>query len=236
MYLPLIVEKRQFVTPGDIIADGEYKAGENTYEKDGKIYASRIGVIGSKQQTVYVIALQSFYLPKIEDLVIGKVVDVTFSGWIVDINSPYNAILFVSEVFDRSFNARKDELTDVFNVGDTLLAAISGFDRTRDPILTLRGQGLGKITHGHLVEMTPAKIPRLIGKKGSMIDMVKKGTGCQIIVGQNGRILVRGKKVENEALAIRIIRTIEVEAHTSGLTNRIDELIKKEKKQNGKKE
>jgi len=108
-----------------------------------------------------------------------------------------------------------------------LLAKVAAFDRTRDPVLTLRGPGLGKITHGRIVEMTPTKIPRLIGKKGSMIDLVKKGTGCQIVVGKNGLILIRGKKPEDEAMAIKIVRIIEEEAHTSGLTNRIDELIKK---------
>jgi exosome complex component RRP4 len=225
--LPLLVEKRQLVTPGDLIAEGEYRAGENTYERDGKIYATKIGAFDSRDNTVYVIALKGFYIPETDDLVIGKVIDISLSGWIVDINAPYNAMLFVSEVFERSFNPRKDELTEVFDVGGMLLAKVAAFDRTRDPVLTLRGPGLGKITHGRIVEITPTKIPRLIGKKGSMIDLVKKGTGCQIVVGKNGLVLIRGKKPEDEASAIKIIRIIEEEAHTSGLTNRIGELIKK---------
>jgi exosome complex component RRP4 len=227
--LPLIVEDRQLVLPGDLLADDDYKAGENTYAEESKIFASKIGIVGSRRNVIHVIALRGFYSPQVGDIVIGKVVSINLGGWVLDINSPYQAILFVSEVFERSFNPRKDELSEVFNTGDMILAKVSGFDRTRDPVLTLRGRGLGKITHGRIIEMTSAKIPRLIGKKGSMIDMIKKGTGCQIVVGQNGRVLVRGKREEDVAFTIKIIRKIEEEAHTSGLTNRISELIKKEK-------
>ena len=61
---------------------------------------------------------------------------------------------------------------------------------------------------------------RLIGKKGSMINMIKDKTNCKIIVGQNGLVWVKGEE-DMEQLTKDIIHMIEAEAHTSGLTNKV---------------
>lgn len=227
--MPYVIEKRKFVAPGDLLAEGDYNAGDNTFKEGNKIYSSMIGLSNSVGRNVYVVALKGCYVPRVGDLVIGKVTDMRLGSWIVNINAPYNATLFTSEVFDRPFNSRKEEMTRTLDVGDLVLAKVISFDRTRDPTLTVRESGLGKITHGHAVKMTPTKIPRLIGKKGSMINMLKRETDCNITIGQNGFVLVSGKKPELEALMIQIVRKIEEEAHTSGLTDRITELVKKEK-------
>src|SRR6266487_2777519 len=78
---------------------------------------------------------------------------------------------------------------------------------------------------GWLVEISAAKIPRLIGRKGSMISMLKKETDCQITVGQNGVVMVWGKSPESERVAVEAIYMVEREAHTRGLTDRIREMI-----------
>jgi exosome complex component RRP4 len=77
--------------------------------------------------------------------------------------------------------------------------------------------------------VVPTKIPRVIGRKGSMISMIKQETNCQIVLGLNGVILVTGKTPEDEELAITVIRKIEQESHTSGLTDRITQLLKENK-------
>jgi len=169
-------------------------------------------------------------MPHAGDEVIGRVSDVGLYGWLLDINAPYPGVIHASDVFERSFNPQRDVLTDVFDIGDYVLAQVVSFDRTRDPMLTTRGRGFGKISHGHIIEIVPAKIPRLIGKKGSMVGMLKRETGCQVLIGQNGRILVSGKQRENEELAILAIQKIEAEAHTRGLTDRVKDMIEKEKK------
>jgi len=122
-------------------------------------------------------------------------------------------------------------MTDFLDIEDMVLAKVIAFNRTRDPILTIRESGLRKIIQGHIIKITPTKIPRLIGRKGSMVNMLKRETGCQIIIGQNGLILVSGKNPELEALAILAINTVEKNAHTLGLTDRISNLLKKEKKE-----
>jgi len=226
--LPIFFENRDLVTPGDLLAEGDYLAGKNTYKVDSKVYASRLGLVNYEEKHVFVVALSSFYVPSVGDLVIGKVVEVNLNGWTVDINAPYFATLRASDILSR-FRPQRDELSSIFNVGDIILAKIVAYDRTRDPLLTVREPGLGKITRGQIVKVTPTKIPRIIGRKGSMINLLKKETKCKITVGQNGLVLVYGKRPEDERLAVMALHKIEEEAHTSGLTDRVTEMIRKER-------
>ncbi|MDH5783011.1 MAG: exosome complex RNA-binding protein Rrp4 [Candidatus Bathyarchaeota archaeon] len=227
--MPVFYEKRHLVTPGDLLAENNYLAGENTFKENGKIYATCVGLVNYEDRNIYVVALKSFYVPMVEDTVIGKVVEISLSGWIIDIKAPYLAMLRASDVLERSFRPQRDDLPSMFDVGDLVIAKIVASDRTRGPLLTIREPGLGKISRGQITEITPTKIPRLIGKKGSMVTILKKEAGCQILIGQNGLILVSGKSPKDERLAIMAIRKIEQEAHTSGLTDRVAEMIRKEK-------
>jgi exosome complex component RRP4 len=227
--MPIFFEKKQLVTPGELLAEGEYLAGENTHMEQNKIYASRIGLADTDNKKVSVVALRAFYVPKVGDIVIGTVVEVGFNGWTVDIKSPYSALLRASDVLSRPFKPQSDELSAVLNTGDLIVAKIASYDRAHDPQLTVGEPGLGKITRGQILHVTPTKIPRVIGRKGSMISMIKQETGCQIILGLNGVILVTGKTPEDEELAIEAIKKIEEESHTSGLTDRVTQLLKERK-------
>jgi len=227
--MPTFYEQRQLVTPGDLVAEGKYIAGENTFKENEKLYATRIGLVEYEEQKVSVVALKAFYIPNVGDTIIGKVIEVTLGGWIIDINAPYPALLRASDVIERSYRPQQDDLLSIFDVGDLVIAKIVSYDRTRDPLLTVREPGLGKITHGQMIEITPTKIPRIIGRKGSMISMIKHETGCHILLGQNGLVLISGKKPEDEQLAVMAIRKIENESHTTGLTDRVSEMLKKEK-------
>jgi exosome complex component RRP4 len=75
-----------------------------------------------------------------------------------------------------------------------------------------------------LVEIIATRVPRLIGRKGSMINMIKSELKCDVVVGQNGIVWLKGDP-DHVVIAIEAIRQIEREAHTSGLTDRIREAI-----------
>lgn len=227
--MPTFFERRQIVTPGDLIAEGDYVAGENAYTEDNKIYASRVGIVEYENKKINIVALRAFYIPKIGDIVIGTVIEVGFSGWTIDINAPYSALLRASEVLSRPFRPQKDELSQVLSMGDLVVAKITSFDRSHDPQLSVSEPGLGKITRGQIIRVTSTKIPRIIGRKGSMVSMITQETGCQIILGLNGVILVTAKNPEDEELALMAIRKIDEESHTSGLTDRITQMLKEEK-------
>jgi len=225
--LTIFFERRELVVPGDLLAEGDYEPGENVYKEDDKLYATRVGLLELKDDKISVIALRSFYVPKPGDIVIGDVVDVGVSSWAIDIKAPRLAVLRATEVVGRPFRSDKTELTKILNVGDTVIAKVKAYDRTRSPMLTMGEPGLGKIRHGRIVRITPSKVPRLIGKKGSMISMLKRETGCKIVIGMNGVVLVRCKSPEDEELLIEAIEKIERESHVEGLTDRVAEMIRR---------
>lgn len=227
--MPTFFEKKQLVTPGELLAEGDYMPGENTYKEENKIYAQRIGLADAENKRVNVVALRAFYIPKLGDIVIGTVTEVGFNGWTIDIKAPYTAMLRASDVLSRPFKPQNDELSQVLNAGDLIVAKIASYDRAHDPQLTVGEPGLGKITRGQIMRVTPTKVPRVIGRKGSMISTIKQETGCQIILGVNGVVLVTGKNTADEELAMMAIQKIEDESHTSGLTDRITQLLKEEK-------
>jgi len=231
--MPEFFEQKQIATPGDLLAEGDYVAGENTYIEGKKVYASRTGLVEYNNKNVSIVALKAFYIPKPGDMVIGTVVDVGFNGWTIDLNGPYQAFLKPSDVLSRPFKPQKDELSQVLGVGDLVVAKIVSYDRTHDPQITVAEPGLGKITRGQVVKVTPTKVPRVIGKKGSMISMIKQETGCQIILGLNGVVLVTGKTPEEEQAALLAIQKIEEESHTTGLTDRITQMLRSEKSKRG---
>ena len=218
-------ENRDLVIPGDILYEGRIRTGDNTYRAQGKVCATRIGLVEYGRGIVSVIALEAGYNPLVGDLVIGEVVDINLGFWVVDIDAPAAAILNVPDAIDAPF--RPDlVMPDILDVGDTIVAKVVDLDRRRTPILSILGRDLGKVEEGFIIRITPSKIPRLIGKKGSMVNMILKETGCRIVIGQNGRILIHGRTRKQEEIVVNVVDKIEREAHTSGLTNRIQEYIK----------
>ncbi len=222
----ILAEPKQVVAPGELLAEGDHLLGDNAYRIGTQIFSACIGILELDGNRVLVVPLKGGYIPRVGDLVAGRIVDVGLSGWSVDIRAPYEAMLPASETPGPRGPRRRD-LSSTYDVGDMVLAEVLAFDRTRDPLLTVKGPGLGKVATGRVVEISAAKIPRLIGRKGSMISMLKNETGCQITVGQNGVALVWGKSPDSERIAVEAIYMVEREAHTRGLTDRIREMIAK---------
>ena len=57
-----------------------------------------------------------------------------------------------------------------------------------------------------------------------MIKMLKDHSNCDITVGQNGLIWIKGD-AEKQALVSRIIKVIEKESHLPGLTDKIKHML-----------
>jgi exosome complex component RRP4 len=235
--MTILIKDRSMVTPGEVIAEGEFTIGTNVYRDEKKIISQVIGLVTIKDNQISVVSLKGKYIPRVGDLVIGKVTDVSLSTWVVDIASPYPGILRPASSLNKRFDPVKDRTSKIFDVGDVLVAKVFTYDRTRDPQLTLRndsrqgpGPYLGKLIGGRVIEVSPSKIPRLIGRRGSMISTIKQYTNCRMIVGQNGRVWFKGNSFEEEYLILQAIQKIDREAHTTGLTDRIKEFLEKELK------
>ena len=230
--LTLIFEKKQIVTPGELLAEGDYIPGENVYRENNRLYAQKLGLADADAdgRAVFVVALRARYFPLVGDTVIGQIIDIGLHGWTVDINAPYGAMLSLSDVVGRSFNPQMESLSNILGVGDIIVGQVTIFDRTTDPHITIQGPGLGRVSGGVVVGLTPTKIPRLIGKQGSMISLLKQGTGCDVIVGINGKVLIRGREQKEIEIVIKAINMIESSSHLSGLTDRIQTLLENEKR------
>lgn len=218
---------RQVVIPGEEIAKGDdFLPGENTEKRGDAIVALRYGLSEESNKLVRVIPLSGVYQPRRGNSVIGKVVMITFNGWVVDIGASDNAFLSLNEV-PRFVN--KDGLEEVMDIGDMVTAKIWAINK-RGIDLSIKQRGFGKIDEGMIMNINPNKVPRVIGKEGSMIKMIKDNTGCNITVGQNGIIWLKGDKVEDELFAKRAIEFIESKSFISGLTDEVSKWFTENKK------
>ena len=225
----LLVKPRDIVVPGEIIAEGlDYVPSTGTFREENKVISSLLGMINIDGRVLKVIPLSGRYLPRVGDVIIGKIIDVMISGWRVDTNSAYSAVLSLKEG-TTSFVQRGSDLTKYYDIGDYIVAKIINVTSQKLVDLTMKGPGLKKLNGGTIIKVNHTKVPRIIGKNGSMINLIKELTNCKIIVGQNGIVWIQGQP-EEEVIVINAIRRIEKEAHLPGLTEKIKEFIEKSHK------
>jgi exosome complex component RRP4 len=216
--------EKKLVIPGEFLSDDPSMVDEGTYVENNKVFSSVFGIASFKNH-IRVVPLSGKYIPKPGDLIIGVIKEVTYSNWIVDIRSPYDGLLHISEFPRRIEN---DEMSKYLNIGDSIMTLVSDVDVNMKVELTMNDQRLRPVKEGRIIEVTPSKVPRFIGRSGSMIAMLKNETKCNIFIGQNGRIWITGKENGME-LAIKSLLKIEKETHISGLTDRITKFIKESK-------
>ncbi len=221
-----MIEEKTVVLPGDRLAEGmDYLPAQWTYRQGEYILAGRLGVLSLQGRAVRIIPLSGCYVPKRDDVIIGKVVDVAMSGWRVETNSAYEAMLSARDA-TSDFISRSADLTQFFSLGDCLVAKIVKVTSQKLIDVSTKGPGLRKLYGGRIITVNCNKVPRIIGKQGSMVSLIKTATGCKIIVGQNGVIWLTGAP-DQEVIAIETIRKIEAEAHMAGLTERITTYLEK---------
>jgi len=216
----LKVEDKQIVVPGDVLAVGmDYLPAQGTYRSKEEIRASQVGVASINGRLIKTIGLSGKYLPKKGDTVIGKIEEVNMFGWRVNLNCAYSAILNVKDA-TTEFIPKDENLNKFFTFDDYIVVKISNVTSQMLVDLTMKSQGLRKLGPGRIIRVDSNKVPRIIGKGGSMVSLVKDATNCKVIVGQNGVIWVSGEPAD-EIRAIDAIRKIEREAHIQGLTDKI---------------
>jgi len=227
------VQNRELVVPGQLIAEGGYFIREGAFREGQQIYASVVGLADLHGQNIRIIPLQGRYMPKTGDVVIGVVIDTHYSGWILDLNSPYVGNLFVSDLLQRKVDLLLEDIGQYLSMGEVVMAKVKDVDERMRVSLETSEPGMGRVTGGKMVEMAPTKIPRVIGKKGSMIANIQNATGCRLKVGQNGRIIIWGDNPLMVSAVVEALLMIEREAHTSGLTDRVRLMLDKLKSEGG---
>ena len=220
----LLAKERSVVVPGEVLVEGmDYLPGAGSYRLNDKVLAMRLGLLQVDGRALKIIHLSGKYIPKRGDVIIGRIIDVAMSGWIFDTNSAYTAMLSVRDATSEFINKGAD-LTQIFSLGDYVVTEIVNVTSQKLVDLTTKAPGLRKLVCGRIIEVNCHKVPRIIGKQGSMVSLIKNATGCKITVGQNCLIWISGEP-QQEALALEAIRIIESEAHISGLTERIQKFF-----------
>ncbi len=221
------MSERKVVIPGEVIEKGnDFLPGEGTEKRGEEIVALRYGLAEESNRLVKVIPLSGVYHPRRGNVIIGKVEMLTFNGWVINIGTAENAFLSLTEV-PRFVN--KDGLDEIMDIGDMSVVKIVGINK-RGIDVTIKSRGLGRIDEGLIVPVNPNKVPRIIGKEGSMINLIKDETKCNITVGQNGLIWIKGDKIEDELYAKKAILFVTEKSFASGLTEEVQKWFKGDKK------
>lgn len=189
----------RIVVPGEVISEKPERQAY-TYVENNMTYSSVTGLLGDDGRLV---PLTGPYDPMVEDFIVGIVIDVKFAGYITEINSPYTGFISARDSHDK------------FELGDVVYCRIMNADEVKNIDLT----DARKLREGRVIKVSAVKIPRIIGKRNSMINMIRNATETDIVIGRNGYVWLSDKG--NNILAIETIHKIEREAHISGLTDRI---------------
>ncbi len=214
----------QFVLPGDIIVTGDYQPEQNVILEGDRLMSTAIGFSEIKDDLVTVTPLTGLYTPKTDDLVVGKIVSHNALSWEVNINSYYPGILTAFDIFGKDYSASRDDLSLKLNTGDIILARIANVN-SRDPLITITGENLGKIDSGELVKISPAKIPRLTEKNGSMIETIEGSTNATITVGQNGLIILKCDNSAGLKKAIASVKMIGMIQYEVNIEDKIQNIL-----------
>ena len=217
------LETKEIVYPGDRIEINDLRPRNGIYEDDSQYFSEYFGVIQKSEKFIDIAPFNSPYLPRVNDKVIGKIMDRGPTMWTVDINSPYYSLLHIN---DTPWHVNAGDLTRYLAAGDFIYARISVSNEIKESWVSMRDTGMRKLEKGQVILVKPPKVPRVIGKGGNMINLIKSETDTKIIVGQNGFIWIDGEP-DNVNIAINAIKMVEREAHTVGLTDRMGEYFKK---------
>jgi exosome complex component RRP4 len=211
--------KRKVVIPGEEITSEEgYLPGEYTEKRGSSIVSLRYGLAEESNKLVKVIPLSGAYIPRRGNVVIGKVELLTGNGWVFDIGGADNGFLSLNEV-PRYVN--QNAMDEVFRIGEMAVLKIwnigpKGID------LSIKSRGLGRMDEGIVFKVNPNKVPRIIGKEGSMIKLIKDNTNCDITVGQNGFVWIAGDNVDDELFAKKTIEYVVENSFVEGLTENVE--------------
>jgi len=215
--------ERKLVIPGETIVSGEdYLPGDFTRKEGNDIIVSRYGLAEINSRVVKIIPVSGVFEPRRGNTVIGRVEDITFNGWLMDIGGPYSSFLPLAEC-PRFIN--RNNLFEFADIGDMLTVKIWSVKKGSVD-LTLKSRGLGKLEGGKIIKINPHKVPRVIGKEGSMINLIKDSTNTEITVGQNGFIWIKGN-LEGEQKAEEAIKLVVEESASGGLTEKIEKFLRK---------
>lgn len=208
---------KKIVVPGELVTAERKRLGSNVFLREGKIFSESLGFVNETDTTAAVVPLAGLYEPLQGDVVVGIVAEEKFSVYGIDINS-----------IGLSFVSKKD-FRDPLHLHSFVSAKVMRVNEMNEVDIGY----LRVLFGGEVFDVNPVKVPRVIGRNGSMLEVLKNGTGCNFFVGKNGKIWVKGGKVD---LLKNAIEMIDSRAHEENLTNTVKDFLDKENSNSAKTE
>ncbi len=202
------MSERKIVVPGEKIADSAIRI-PGAYMEGGATYAALVGLLDESGKYI---PLESRYKPMLDDIVVGMITDARHAGYSVDLLLPKEGFI----------PARTLRIT--LQLGDFVVAKIRKIERSGMAEL---GE-VRRLPKGKIIEFPSAKIPRLIGKKSSMLDILRTNAGGDIVVGNNGYVWMSEKC--DIPLLMKAIDLIRSKAHKPGLTDAVTKFFEQYKR------
>lgn len=200
------MSEKRIILPGERITEGKYSI-PGAFVENESTYAAVVGMLDEGNRFI---PLENKYRPMREDVVIGVVTDSRHAGYSVDMNLPKEA-----------FIPTRDTRISL-ELGDFVFSKVKSVNEVGDVDLV----EVRRLPKGKVVQFPPAKVPRLVGRASSMINMFKENVG-DIMVGKNGYVWISDNA--DIPLALRAIAMIKDQAHMPGLTDRVAEFFANEK-------
>jgi exosome complex component RRP4 len=197
---------KEIYMPGDKLPTSVRvsRLNQNAVRKQGNVlYAT---VVGSVDEDMFM-PFEMVYIPKEGDSIVGIVTDKRNIGYFIDTGTAYEGLILSRET-------RAD-----FKIGDLVFAKAERIEEPDTVILS----NPKLLDVGRIIDVPSSKIPRLIGKEASMINLIKSKTGTSILVGANGYVWMssRGKISKT----IQAINKVISKAHMEGLTDEITRFL-----------
>ncbi|KII60960.1 Exosome complex component RRP4 [Thelohanellus kitauei] len=187
--IPKLSADRNLVLPSDFLTEREgVIRGYNTYEDKSKIYSSVLGFVEQIDRLVCVNPIKSRYQPSIGDVVIGRVLEVTYKKWVIDIGAKQNAVLLLCSVILPGAEQRKKTHEDIIQMSkylsenDLILAEVQTVHSDGTPSLHMRSSKYGKLPVGLLIKVHHGLI-----QKSNAMSKMHDGI---IILSSNGWIWI----------------------------------------------
>ena len=221
------IENKKIVVTGQVMSeDMGMVPGKNTFRIGEKIIAKQTGLSEIKGVVMKIIPLTGSYIPEYNDEVVGRIIETQSTGWQVDIGAPYDAYLPMTEYSMAYIDTRRTDAMDLLKEGDIVFVRVVKYTKTKNLIVSMKGRRYSKLKEGIIKKITPQKVPRLIGKRGSMITLIKKATNSNMLVGPNGWVWLKSDNSENELKVVKAISLVEANAHKQGLTEKMEKILK----------
>ncbi len=198
---------RRIVVPGEVVTEERKRPGAHVFLSEGKICSDSLGIVDDGKDYISIVPLEGKYIPQLGDLIVGVVVAENFGNYFVDISSVHDAAIPKNSIRE-TLRLESVVSAKIMRVNEMSVAELGN-------IRTFFG--------GQLISVSAVKVPRIIGKNGSMLEVLKRGTNCSLMVGRNGRIWAKGG---NTQLLISALEKIQRESHTENLTAAVEEFLK----------